>query len=242
MNGVSERRRGQRRGQRRGALIGLCVGIAAAGMGGLAAIGARGPDSVAAAPQAAASPSPTESGSASPVVARAAAVPRSCGPSGARLVRFRVLVERGLATNKATFARGVLSVLCDRRSWIASGRVRFRYDPKGALLIALRTPRSSERRCLSLVGKSVRYYYSCGSRREVVLNSNRWFRGSDHWPGALADYRRMLVNHEVGHALGQHHRSCGARGRPAPVMMQQSKGVGACRPNSWPLAYELRAL
>jgi hypothetical protein len=56
----------------------------------------------------------------------------------------------------------------------------------------------------------------------------------------------MLVNHEVGHTLGQRHRNCPTDGNPAPVMMQQSKGTTTagrtCRPNPWPLGYEKRSL
>ena len=170
----------------------------------------------------------------------------TCGAPGGRIVKFRVLVERGLPTTPARFVDDLRSVLCDRRSWIASGKVRFRYDPNGSLLIGLRTPASSERRCMQVVHLSVRRYYSCGSVREIVLNSDRWFKGSDYWPGTVAAYRQMLVNHETGHALGQRHRTCTRNGSPAPVMMQQSKGMTngghTCTPNPWPLGYELRAI
>ena len=170
----------------------------------------------------------------------------TCGDKDARLVRFRVMVEPGLATTPSQFAQGILSVLCDERSWIGSGKVRFRYDPKGPLLIGLRTPNSTEKRCMQLIGLSVNHYYSCAGYNEVVLNSDRWFHGSKFWPGSVPQYRRMLVNHEVGHTLGQHHRSCPRDGAYAPVMMQQSKGLttdgNTCKPNPWPLAYEERSL
>jgi Protein of unknown function (DUF3152) len=47
-----------------------------------------------------------------------------------------------------------------------------------------------------------------------------------------------MVNHEVGHALGRGHAACPRAGDPARVMMQQTKGVDACRPNPWPLDHE----
>jgi hypothetical protein len=130
---------------------------------------------------------------------------------------------------------------------VASGTVRFRYDPKGALLIGLRTPDEAERICLKLTGLSVRRTYSCGTSRQVVINSDRWLTGSPSWPGPLARYRQMLVNHEVGHALGLHHQTCPTNGAPAPVMMQQSKGLVSpngrrCAPNPWPLPAELARL
>jgi hypothetical protein len=56
----------------------------------------------------------------------------------------------------------------------------------------------------------------------------------------------MLVNHEIGHTLGQHHRGCSKDGALAPVMMQQSKGMttngNTCKPNPWPRPYELNSL
>ena len=103
---------------------------------------------------------------------------------------------------------------------------------------------------MALIGLSVGRKYSCAdsSQREVVINGRAWDNTTSGWPkdaGRLM-YRRMLVNHEVGHALGQRHRDCTGNGRKAPVMMQQSKGMNlngyTCKPNPWPLARELRSL
>jgi hypothetical protein len=49
----------------------------------------------------------------------------------------------------------------------------------------------------------------------------------------------MVVNHETGHWLGLGHAGCPGRGRLAPVMMQQSKGLGGCRFNPFPTSREL---
>ena len=52
-------------------------------------------------------------------------------------------------------------------------------------------------------------------------------------------YAAVVVNHETGHWLGLGHASCPGRGRPAPVMQQQSIGMQGCTPNAWPLDGEL---
>lgn len=241
-----------------GALFGLLIGFGG-GAGNALLADARRPQDKAVA-LLSSSPTPTASATAATKVPVSKSVdapsfPASsgpsqpsttCGSSSGRLVRFRVLVEEGLDTTPAEFVSDVLSVLCDQRSWIGSGEVRFRYDPKGPLLVGLRPPASAEKRCKQLIGLSVNFYYSCAGSSEVVLNSDRWFTGSKYWPGSVAVYRQMLVNHEIGHTLGQHHRGCPKNGALAPVMMQQSKGLSTgsytCKPNPWPRPYELKAL
>ncbi|MGH9005162.1 MAG: DUF3152 domain-containing protein, partial [Acidimicrobiia bacterium] len=84
--------------------------------------------------------------------------------------------------------------------------------------------------------------YSCRSGRNVIINEDRWTMGSEPWVGPLEEYRTMIVNHESGHWLDFRHASCPGSGQPAPVMMQQSKGTGACSPNPWPLPSEREAL
>ena len=45
-------------------------------------------------------------------------------------------------------------------------------------------------------------------RQRVVLNAKRWLLGVDSYGSDLTNYRRYLVNHEFGHALGKTHVHC----------------------------------
>jgi hypothetical protein len=81
---------------------------------------------------------------------------------------------------------------------------------------------------------------SCQNGPVVAFNAERWREGVDHWPDDLGSYRTMLMNHEMGHLLGQHHRSCPDPGALAPVMQQQTGSLNGCRANPWPLDSEIQ--
>lgn len=68
--------------------------------------------------------------------------------------------------------------------------------------------------------------------KHMYLNAERWFHGSHKSGLSLEDYRQYMVTHEMGHILGKEHESCPCKGCRAPVMMQQTLGIGECRPNT----------
>lgn len=144
-----------------------------------------------------------------------------------------VEVERNVGTEEDTFARLVLAALSDTRGWIGERDVAFRVITEGDphLRISLARPETVDRLCRPL---ETRGKYSCWNGRRVLLNRWRWHAGAPAFE-QLRNYRLYLINHEVGHALGEDHRACGTPGEPAEVMMQQTKGVGECAPNPWPV-------
>jgi hypothetical protein len=143
-----------------------------------------------------------------------------------------------VASDVEAFAATVVRVLNDARGWALDGRVRFVRVPSGGDFTVWLAAASSMRS----FGPPCHPRYSCRRGRNVVINDDRWAGGSERWAGPLEEYRTMAVNHETGHWLGFGHASCPGSGRPAPVMMQQSKGTGDCAPNPWPLPAEREAL
>jgi len=65
----------------------------------------------------------------------------------------------------------------------------------------------------------------------IWLNADRWIHGATPSKLPLVEYRQYMVSHEMGHSLGHEHDKCLGSG-PAPIMMQQTLGIGTCSPNT----------
>jgi hypothetical protein len=150
-----------------------------------------------------------------------------------RRVRYRLEIESGLPFDPATVARTVHAALVDRRGWGPLEHVAFERTGTATpqIRIILASPVTTDALCapLDTVGE-----LSCRNGDRMVLNALRWAVGIPAYAGRLDDYRTYMINHEVGHALGHRHAYCTVPGAPAPVMMQQTKGLAQCRPNPWP--------
>lgn len=127
-------------------------------------------------------------------------------------------------------------VLGDPRGWQQAG-IEFRHDPTAAFTIVVAEGEDAQQLCQPY---DVGGQFSCQNGPVVVLNAIRWRQAVPHWPGDLASYRAMLINHEVGHLLGMHHLRCAGPGAVAPVMEQQSGSLRGCQPNPWPTPIEVR--
>lgn len=154
-------------------------------------------------------------------------------PTGSgETVTYSVEVEGGLPMRTAVVARTVDRILTDPRGWTAvDGRAVQRADSGAVIHVRLATPETVDSLCAPLdTGGRL----SCRMGEYVVLNAWRWIHGADSYGDDLTAYRSYMVNHEFGHALGYPHAACGSRGEPAPVMVQQTKGLDGCLANPWP--------
>ncbi len=152
-----------------------------------------------------------------------------------QVVTVRVEVEAGLGVDGAEFARQVMAILNDPRGWGHDGSVAFaRTDGEADIDLTLASPATTDELCAPVdTGGTV----SCGRVGFAVLNAVRWAQGAEPFleaGGSVPEYRQYLVNHEVGHVLGNGHVRCPAPGEAAPVMVQQTLGLDGCRPNGWP--------
>ncbi|WP_240762409.1 MULTISPECIES: DUF3152 domain-containing protein [unclassified Micromonospora] len=152
------------------------------------------------------------------------------------LHRYRIEVEQDTGQDVDAFAAAVDETLGDPNSWIRSGELRLQRVPEIAaadFTIYLATPATSERMCAE-GGLDTEGYTSCRLPGRVVINLARWMEAVPDYGAPLSVYRTYVVNHEVGHELGEEHQACPGPGEPAPVMQQQTYGLDGCVANAWP--------
>ncbi len=151
------------------------------------------------------------------------------------LTIYRVEVERELPWKSSEIATAVDATLADDRGWIRAGHA-FQRHPDAQLRIVVATPKTVDRLCAPL---KTRGEVSCRNGNVVAINAKRWQYGIDAY-SSLDGYRRYVINHEVGHALGYGHRRCVRGGELAPVMQQQTLSLQGCRANPWPTVDEIQ--
>ncbi|KKZ71100.1 membrane protein [Streptomyces showdoensis] len=235
-------------------LVSLCGGVALARYGGErgSRTGSAAPGAgtatgraTAAPPPATVRPGPTrtpEAASGKRSVPRSGTgtftVARASGAavgSGGSLRRYRVEVEDGVAVSARAAAAEIQRILAHPRGWAAHGRGRFQLVSEDAdFVIRIATPDTADRLCREN-GMDTHGELNCETTAGVVVNLRRWVLGSPTFAGEAAEYRHLIINHEVGHEIGlRNHLGCPGPGRPAPVMMQQIKGLNGCRSNAFP--------
>ena len=155
-----------------------------------------------------------------------------------KVVNYDISVRGAVRGDVEEFRRIVAETFADGRGWGRAGVKFVEVASGGAMHVVLAS--GAEVRAASSGCSDV---LSCRVGSLVLINDTRWMEGSDSYNALglpLAEYRRMVVNHEVGHYLGHGHiESCETGTGLAPVMLQQSTGLRGCGANAWPLPGEL---
>jgi hypothetical protein len=149
--------------------------------------------------------------------------------------RYKVEVEGGIDLSSTEAAHEIADILANPRGWTADGHDGFQLVSSGPadFVIKIATPDTVDKIC-GAAGLLTHGEVNCDVGATVVVNLKRWMLGSPEFDGPISGYRALIINHEVGHRIGHHHEGCPGPGKPAPVMMQQIKGLHGCVANQWP--------
>jgi hypothetical protein len=142
-------------------------------------------------------------------------------------IRYTTVVDPDVEYSSKTFANEVAIYLADPDGWVSEG-YRFIRSRSPSVVIHLSSPQYlSKNGCHDAS-------LSCAEMngRHMHLNFMRWTEGAPASKLSLDPYRQYMVSHEMGHILGHDHVTCPGPGAPAPIMLQQTKGIGTCRPNT----------
>jgi hypothetical protein len=168
------------------------------------------------------------------VAAAIAAATASPSLGADRVITYSIAQRGAVSSDFEAFIDTVVRAYTDPRGWSLSGTIEFRRVSGAAdFTLWLASPDA-----MTSFSDGCSPNWSCRVGRDVIVNDLRFRDGSPFWQGTLSDYRVLLVNHETGHWIGFDHDSCGGLDTLAPIMMQQSKGVGECTGNPWPLYSE----
>lgn len=152
------------------------------------------------------------------------------------VLKYTIKFNRNLNISHKGCIQKINSVLNDSRGWKKHGYI-FEYQKSDELPVHFIIHFASYKWIADVCNLPG---LSCTDLRtnDIYLNIDNWRNGSSKSFLNLDDYRTYVINHEVGHILGKKHTKCPSSRSKAPVMMQQTLGIGACRPNPWPLNWE----
>lgn len=144
--------------------------------------------------------------------------------------KFKTMVDEDVrhSFNPNQFEMYVIIYLNDPDGWISKGYSFERVSSDEDVVIRLSSPKTIKSIC------GLPSNLSCAELggQKMFLNSHNWIHGANKSKLPLDEYRQYMVSHEIGHILGFDHAKCPCVGCNAPIMMQQTLGIGKCIPNT----------
>lgn len=144
--------------------------------------------------------------------------------------KFKTIVDDDVKRkyNSDQFELYVTIYLNDPDGWISKGYTFESVTVNEDVLIRLSSPTTIKHLC------GLPSNLSCAELggQKMFLNAYNWMHGSSKSRLDLDEYRQYMISHEIGHILGFEHEKCPCAGCKAPIMMQQTLGIGKCIPNT----------
>jgi len=152
-------------------------------------------------------------------------------------MRYTTVVDPGVDYDPRQFATEIDVYLSDPDGWISRGVTftRVAQASKADTVIHL-TPMTK----MTSIGCDAALSCAEFNGRAIHLNAKRWGEGAPPSGLRLEAYRQYMVTHEMGHILGYDHTRCPGKGVPAPIMIQQTMGIGQCNPNTRVTKYDTK--
>lgn len=152
-----------------------------------------------------------------------------------REYKYDIWIDPKLGMKERRVKEKIEKVLKDKRGWSKFGyKFTLRDNMIDFMIMIVRN--DEIKRICNFDG------LSCAdtSEMKIYLNYENWKKGVKRSKLSLEDYRTYMICHEVGHILGKGHLMTDIckNGEKCPVMVQQTKGIGKCKANCWPLHYE----
>lgn len=176
----------------------------------------------------------------------------------------RIEIEDGVPIDPDIVTPYVMSILGDAQGWTAHGRVSFgRTDGVADIRIVFASPKTAESLCprphdpatvdieppdvpvvvplpqaspspSASPSASPDEAESCADQGILVVSAYQWAAGAKAFGDDTAAWRDYMINHPIGHLLGEPDAPCGGTGQLAPVMQNQELDITPCLANGWP--------
>lgn len=154
--------------------------------------------------------------------------------------RYNIIIDESLNLRKNLIEEKIESVLDDSHGWKKLG-YKFHRSTTNLDFVITIVPNKIVKKVCNFDGLSCATMFRNKNKTDIIfLNLKKWQKGSAKSKQNVDLYRTYMINHEVGHILGRghiKHEDC-KPGTKCPIMVQQTLGIGKCKPNVFPLSWE----
>ena len=145
-----------------------------------------------------------------------------------KTLTFACVVDPDVRANPKTFAKWIAMYVADPDGWESKGYSFVHVQKNPDIVIHLSSVEG-----LKKVGCDPKLNCAEMNGKHIHVNADLWSGKTQNKSQLqLVDNRQYILSHEMGHILGYGHVKCPGVGNLAPIMLQQTKGIGACVPST----------